>query len=192
MPAACSEAACAGGQGQHVGVRRQAGDLAAAAHDVAWTGLTEALRDGLRHLFGRAVLEYPHRVNAAQQELLRTHGSARIGQGDHGIDVDDVAAQAPHLRQAALRVATDVQADPGAGFMQPIHQPFLEGPDELIVEARADQRGGGIADADEISAGLHLRAAEGDAKFEREFEEVPDEGIQIRIGLRSLGVFGGS
>lgn len=98
-------------------------------------------------------------------------------------NVDDVAScQTPHLREAALRVAANVQAEPGAGLMQPIHQPLLEGPDEFIVEARADEGGGGIADADEISAGLHLRAAEGDGELQREFEKVPDEGgVVVKI-----------
>ncbi|MFM1941157.1 MAG: hypothetical protein RI897_139 [Verrucomicrobiota bacterium] len=52
---------------------------------------------------------------------------------------------------------------------------FFVGPDEVFVEARADEGGGGVADPDEVSAGVELGFGEAEFHIDDELEQVLDE-----------------
>jgi hypothetical protein len=82
----------------------------------------------------------------------------------------------------------------------PGHQLALQGLDEFEVELRPDQRAGGVAHADQVGAGLHLRAGEaqrhGDDEGQqvadkgRVVEEIQHEGVEAaQIGAHGAGAF---
>ena len=113
-----------------------------------------------RDLLGRAVAECFHRVDVAQQHNLGAHLLPGLGQRHHRVDVDDFATQASDTRQDAADVAADVQPHFRAHRVQAVDQLLFVGADELVVDLRADQRGGGVAHADQVHARIDLGPSE--------------------------------
>src|ERR1035438_5119629 len=60
--------------------------------------------------------------------------------------------------------------------MNPVHQLLLVGPDQLVVDVRANERGGSVADPDHIRARLQLLPREAQLHLDHEREQVANEG----------------
>ena len=63
----------------------------------------------------------------------------------------------------------------------------LVGQDELVVELRADQRGRGVADADQVGARLDLGPGEGDLHRHDELEQLVHE-VRVVVEVEHQGV----
>ncbi len=99
----------------------------------------------------RLVPQHAHGIDVAQQDLVRAHHLARLGDRNQEVEIDDLAAKASDPLQDAARVPA-VEPHAGAERVQAVHHLLLVGPDEFIVEARTNERRGGVADADQLGA----------------------------------------
>ena len=102
-------------------------------------GLAMTLADGVIYRVGRAVAQGTHRVDVAQQRLLRAHLCAPLVHRREEVQVNHVTTQLAHAAQDAARVTADVQPHATAQCVNAIHQALLVGPYELFVDTRADQ-----------------------------------------------------
>ena len=93
----------------------------------------------------------------------------------------------PHALENPVGVAADVQAHPGAHGVQPLDHPLLVGQDELLVDLRADQRRGRIADADQVHARLDLGLGEAEFHLQHELEQVADE-LRVVVEIQHQAV----
>ena len=100
-------------QRPHVLIGRVAHHFAACAHDVARPSLTMALCYGLHHRLRRALPQYPHRIDVAQQYLLVSHLAACVVERDQRVLVNNVRPQTPKALREMPGVAADVQPHPG-------------------------------------------------------------------------------
>jgi hypothetical protein len=185
-----------GAHGPKVFVGCIARDFATGADDEAGAGLTMAVLDGEGDGIGITVTENGDGVDVAEEDLMGAHAVSGLVEWGEGIEVDDFAAEAGEALEAEAGVAADVEADEGAEGVEAVDEFFFEGPDEFLVDAGTDEGSGGVADADEIDAGVDLSFGEAEFHLDDEFEEVSDEGGIVEeiehegIDAAEVGCFG--
>ncbi len=102
--------------------------------------------------------------------------------GSQEVQIDDFTAQSAHAAEDAPRVAADVQPHLGAQAVHALDHALLERPDELLIDVRPDQRGGRIADADQVGAGRHLGGGKVQLHGEHELEQPLHEvGVVVEV-----------
>ena len=90
------------------------------------------------------------------------------------------APMPPRMRRVLPQMWSRVLA-PSAVYA--VDHALLVGPDELLIDLRPDQRGGCIADADQVSARRYLRC--GELQFQRQHEvEQPLDKVRVIVEVQ--------
>lgn len=162
-------------EGVHVFVGCVADDLTAGSDDPMWAGLCVKFFERQFDLEGRTVAEIGKRIQIPGKHLMRSHYGARFVHRHREIEIDHFTAEVGHAIEDAAGVSADMEAHFAAGGVDGIDQLFFPGPDELFVDARADEGGSRVTNADDVGAGSDLRGSEADGGFDGEGKQIMDE-----------------
>src|ERR1017187_3469712 len=166
---------CKFGQRPDVGMRRIPDDFTTGCDNVVGPGLPVALRERLKDRLRRAATDVLGRIEIAGQDLAGFHLGPGLLERYGEVEIDHIAAQLSDAAQFLSSVPANMQAHPAAHRVNGVHQPLLEGPHELPVDSRTDERSCGIADSYDIGAGFDLHAREAGPRAQDELEQVAHE-----------------